>query len=172
MARSCCVASKAIISSPAVFDTTFPCAMMTTPDGVRVIAIAACHCGSIEDGERALAPLKAFGPPVLDQIGVVPYAAFQQALDAPFPDGRRYYWKSAIVPTIPDIRANLESTYADFRGYVASLSDTDLDTRFTGRDGKDRSIGEAVTLLAWHEAHHQGQIHLTWNIYKAANGVK
>jgi FAD/FMN-containing dehydrogenase len=78
------------------------CAMLTTPDGVRVIAVAACHCGSVEDGERALAPLKAFGPPVLDQIGVMPYVAFQGALDAAFPSGRRYYWKSAIVPALPD----------------------------------------------------------------------
>ena len=78
----------------------------------------------------------------------------------------------AIVPTISDIRAKLESTYADFRGYIGSLSDADLNTKFTGRDGKERSIGEATTLLAWHEGHHQGQIHLTWNIYKAANGIK
>jgi FAD/FMN-containing dehydrogenase len=83
------------------------CAMLTTPEGARVVAIAACHCGRVEDGEQALAPLKAFGPPVLDQIGVVPYVAFQQAFDAAFPTGRRYYWKSAIVPAFPDELASL-----------------------------------------------------------------
>ena len=35
-----------------------------------------------------------------------------------------------------------------------------------------RPLAEALILMAWHEAHHQGQIHLTWNIYKAANGIK
>jgi hypothetical protein len=27
-------------------------------------------------------------------------------------------------------------------------------------------------VLAWHEGHHQGQAHLTLNLYKAANGIK
>jgi FAD/FMN-containing dehydrogenase len=78
------------------------CAFLTTPDGAKVIAIVACHCGSLEDGERALQPLKTFGPPVLDQIGPVLYSHFQAALDAAFPRGRRYYWKSATVSEIPD----------------------------------------------------------------------
>jgi FAD/FMN-containing dehydrogenase len=75
---------------------------LTTPEGVKVVAIAACHCGSIEDGERALRPLKEFGPPVLDQIGPMPYIAFQQALDPVFPRGRRYYWKSTLIRQLSD----------------------------------------------------------------------
>ena len=82
-------------------------AFLTAPDGVKVVAIAACHCGDVEAGERVLEPLKAFGPPVLDQIGRVPYVQFQAALDGAFPRGRRYYWKSALVPAIPDPLANL-----------------------------------------------------------------
>jgi FAD/FMN-containing dehydrogenase len=89
------------------------CAFLTTPDGTKVVAIAACHCGSLEDGERALRPLKAFGPPVLDQIGPVPYAQFQTALDGAFPRGRRYYWKSSMVPDIPDaLAARVVEQYA------------------------------------------------------------
>ena len=75
---------------------------LTTPDGIKVVAVAACHCGDIEEGERALRPLREFGPPVLDQIGPVPYTAFQQALDANFPRGRRYYWKSTLVRDLSD----------------------------------------------------------------------
>jgi len=78
------------------------CAMMTTPDGLKVIAIAACHCGSLEEGERALAPLKQFGPPVLDQMDAIPYLALQTALDDAFPRGRRYYWKSALLGRLRD----------------------------------------------------------------------
>ena len=75
---------------------------LTTPDGVKVVAIAACHCGSVEDGERALRPLQEFGPPVLDQIGPVPYAEFQASLDPVFPRGRRYYWKSTVMRELSD----------------------------------------------------------------------
>ena len=76
------------------------------------------------------------------------------------------------VPTFSEIREKLAATFTPFRDYIAALSAKDLDTKFVGRDGKERSIGEAIVLMAWHEAHHQGQIHLTWNIYKAANGMK
>ncbi len=78
------------------------CAMMTTPEGAKIIAMAACHCGSLEEGEEALRPLKEFGPPLLDKLGPVPYLALQTALDGAFPRGRRYYWKSALVREIRD----------------------------------------------------------------------
>lgn len=78
------------------------CAMMTTPDGAKVIAIAGCHCGSLEDAEEAMRPLKEFGPPMLDQMGPMPYLALQTALDEGFPRGRRYYWKSALVTRLRD----------------------------------------------------------------------
>jgi len=75
---------------------------LTTPDGVKVVVVAACHCGGIDEGEQALRPLREFGPPVLDEIGPVPYTAFQQGLDASFPRGRRYYWKSTMVRELSD----------------------------------------------------------------------
>lgn len=78
------------------------CAMMTTPDGSKIVAIAACHCGSLEAGEKALRPLKEFGTPVLDQVGPMPYLALQTALDDGFPRGRRYYAKSAFIREIHD----------------------------------------------------------------------
>lgn len=76
--------------------------LMTTPEGLKVVAIAACHCGNVEDGERVLRPLQEFGPPVLDQIGPVPYADFQAGLDPLFPRGRRYYWKSTTMRDLSD----------------------------------------------------------------------
>jgi hypothetical protein len=75
------------------------------------------------------------------------------------------------VPTMDGIKSHLESTYADFRAYVGGLSSSDLLNRKVGQPGKERVLGEAITLLAWHEAHHQGQVHLTWNLYKAAHGI-
>ena len=29
------------------------------------------------------------------------------------------------------------------------------------------AVRDVFSLLAWHEAHHHGQAHLTWNLYKA-----
>ena len=38
-------------------------AIVTSPDGHPVIALAACYAGDLAEGERSLAPLRAFGPP-------------------------------------------------------------------------------------------------------------
>lgn len=76
------------------------------------------------------------------------------------------------VPTLPDIRAALRSTYDAATAYLRSLSDEDLARIVTLPNGRQQGVGDALLLLAWHEAHHQGQIHLTWNLYKVAHGLK
>jgi hypothetical protein len=75
------------------------------------------------------------------------------------------------VPTLADIQQNLAKHYDAFKGYIAKLSPADLD-RVVGPPDRRRSIGDSIVLMTWHEAHHQGQIHLTWNLYKQAHGIK
>ena len=70
------------------------------------------------------------------------------------------------IPTFADIRATLEKHYTPFRDYVASASPDELARKIP--NGK--TVAEAILLLTWHEAHHQGQIHLTWNMYRAVGG--
>jgi FAD/FMN-containing dehydrogenase len=65
--------------------------------GRPVVTIVACWCGTPEEGERALAPLRAAGPPQADTVDVVPYVALQSAPDVGFPRGRQHYWKSAFL---------------------------------------------------------------------------
>lgn len=74
------------------------------------------------------------------------------------------------VPTLPTIRDTLQRHYTQLRDYVAGSTPADLQ-RLVGSPGQQRTIAESLLLLTWHEAHHQGQIHLTWNLYKAAHGV-
>jgi hypothetical protein len=75
------------------------------------------------------------------------------------------------VPSFAEIRSKLEATYTPVRDYLASLSPADFSRQIAFPNNVNRSLGEAMLLLAWHEAHHQGQIHITWNMYKAANGI-
>ncbi len=76
------------------------------------------------------------------------------------------------VPTLTDIRQKLEISFSDALATVRGLSQADLATVQDLPNNTKRSIGESVTLLIWHEAHHQGQMHLTWNLYKQAHGLK
>jgi FAD/FMN-containing dehydrogenase len=65
------------------------------PDsGEPLVTVAVCYCGSLEEGQRILRPLRAFGPPVADTIAVMPYVTWQSAPDAGFPSGRLHYWKA------------------------------------------------------------------------------
>ena len=75
------------------------------------------------------------------------------------------------VPSLSLIRQKLAATYEPLKKYAAEQTPESLKRQFPAPGGKTRSVGEAITLLAWHEAHHQGQIHLTWNLYKAAHGM-
>jgi FAD/FMN-containing dehydrogenase len=68
--------------------------------GQPIVALLACYSGSPEEGERVVAPIKAFGRPVGDVLVRRPYVQLQSLLDATQPKGRRYYWKSEYLPRI------------------------------------------------------------------------
>jgi FAD/FMN-containing dehydrogenase len=67
-----------------------------------VVIAAAMYAGPVEEGERALRPLRAFGAPVADLSGPMPYVAMQSSLDALFPSGQLYYWKSLFGNRLTD----------------------------------------------------------------------
>jgi len=76
--------------------------LITLPDGTAVAGIVACYSGPLAEGERLLKPLRVFGPPLLDQIGPIPYTAAQQLIDAFYPSGLQSYWKSSFLKEISD----------------------------------------------------------------------
>jgi FAD/FMN-containing dehydrogenase len=68
--------------------------------GKPIVAMLACHSGKPADGEKAVAPIKAFGSPIGDVMVRRPYQQLQSLLDGTQPKGRRYYWKSEYLPRI------------------------------------------------------------------------
>ena len=68
--------------------------------GRPAVAIAGMHAGPIEDAERALAPIRAFGPPALDAFGPVGYADFQRSIDDP--PGYRNWWTAEYLDDLTD----------------------------------------------------------------------
>jgi FAD/FMN-containing dehydrogenase len=74
--------------------------------GKPIVALFVCHSGNISEGEKLVAPIKAFGSPVGDIVQRRPYISQQSLLDATQPKGRRYYWKSEYLPKLePDLLA-------------------------------------------------------------------
>jgi FAD/FMN-containing dehydrogenase len=68
--------------------------------GEPIVALFICHTGAVEEGEKLVAPIKAFGSPVGDIIQQRSYLSQQSLLDATQPKGRRYYWKSEYLPKL------------------------------------------------------------------------
>jgi FAD/FMN-containing dehydrogenase len=79
-------------------------ALQTAPDDskARLVAVAGGHCGPLSEGEAAFRPLKAYGPPMLDMIGPMPYTALNGMLDPAFPKGALSYWKAQFVTDLSD----------------------------------------------------------------------
>ena len=47
-------------------------------------------------------PVKAFGSPVMDAVGPMPYSQLNAMLDAAYPRGALNYWKSNFLPQLSD----------------------------------------------------------------------
>ena len=74
----------------------------TPLEGQQTGFISVCHSGAASDGERLVRPIKEFGPPTIDLIGVMPYTALQTMSDAGFPPGNRNYWRSNFLMELGD----------------------------------------------------------------------
>jgi FAD/FMN-containing dehydrogenase len=78
--------------------------LLTAPDGSghKLVGLLATHCGSLADGEAALKPIKAFGPPVMDAMGPITYCQQNGLLDPSLPKGALNYWKSHFLVDLTD----------------------------------------------------------------------
>lgn len=69
----------------------------TMPDGLAAVIIALCYCGPLDEGERVIAPVRKFGPPVVDLIQPMSYLDLTTMIDMTLPSGRSYYDKSSTL---------------------------------------------------------------------------
>jgi FAD/FMN-containing dehydrogenase len=96
-------------------------ALLTTPDGMPVAALLLGYNGSIEDGEKVLAPARQFGKPLADMVAAMPYSARQTMLDAPNAEhGLHRYWRSAFTDRISD--GLIDELVAGARKFSSPLS--------------------------------------------------
>jgi FAD/FMN-containing dehydrogenase len=70
--------------------------------GRPVLMFAVCWSGDLAAGETALAALRGHGQPLVEHIGRMPYAQWQQMQDPTAVRGHYYYWKTANYATLSD----------------------------------------------------------------------
>jgi FAD/FMN-containing dehydrogenase len=71
--------------------------------GRQILALPVLYVGPIDDGERAVAPLRTFREPAADLIDPMPYTTLQQLVDPSVPHGLRYYNKFQYLAGLPDM---------------------------------------------------------------------
>lgn len=62
--------------------------------GKEIVVLALFYAGKIEEGKRAIEPLRSFGQMHGEHIGAQPFATWQKAFDPLLTPGARNYWKS------------------------------------------------------------------------------
>jgi FAD/FMN-containing dehydrogenase len=70
--------------------------------GKPLVALIGMHSGSVEDGERAMRPLRELGEPVADLIGPMPYVAMQSLIDPLWGPGAHNYFKAGWLRGLDD----------------------------------------------------------------------
>ncbi len=70
--------------------------------GSPVVILLSCYTGPFEKGEKILAPLRRIGTPIADLGGPMRFVDVQTFLDADYPDGKFYYWKSIYLDRLDE----------------------------------------------------------------------
>ncbi|QDU45422.1 DinB superfamily protein [Symmachiella dynata] len=72
-----------------------------------------------------------------------------------------------IIPTLDSIREVLSTSREQLLETVSEISEDDLETIPEAFQDRGWTLGTILQIVSWHECHHQGQAHLTLNLYKA-----
>jgi FAD/FMN-containing dehydrogenase len=85
-------------------DLTVFAGLVHAPDGsgVKLSALVVFHIGDPGEAERDLEPFKAWGSPLMVEVGPMPYPVMNTLLDAAYPAGSLNYWLSSFTRGLPD----------------------------------------------------------------------
>ena len=85
-------------------DLTVFAGLVHAPDGsgLKLAAMVVFHTGDPADAERDLAPFKAWGSPLVTDVGPMPYPVMNTLLDAAYPKGALNYWLSSFTTGLDD----------------------------------------------------------------------
>src|SRR5258708_37586520 len=130
--------------------------LISTPEGMPAVAVMACYCGDLAEGERVLKPLRAFGSPLLDAIQPMPFPIMQTLADEANPDNIHNYWKSTLLNELSDEAIDLIFEHGNLAGYPLTHVLIQL---FNGQVSR---VGNADTAFAQRQAGYNVGIEAKW----------
>lgn len=114
--------------------------------GRPVSAVIACWSGALEEGEKAVAPIKKWGKVVGAYVGRMPHPVINMLFDPLLPPGLQHYWKGSFARQLPDeaIRAHLE--------HAEKVPCIESSTLIYPMDGECHRVPRDGTAYAYREA--------------------
>ena len=125
--------------------------------GREVVVLVAFHAGNMHEGERILAPLRAYGRPIADVIGPQPYSGWQQAFDPLLTPGARNYWKSHSFVRLSDDLLDI------LRDYAGRLPTPHCEVFLGQVGGAMNRIAKEATAYPHREAEFIVNVHARWD---------
>ena len=124
--------------------------------GREVLVFAACYAGSIADGEKAAAPLRALGKPIADVLGPHPFTGWQAAFDPLLTPGARNYWKSHDFTELSDDAIDV------IAGAVGGLPGPECEIFIAHVGGAMARVAPDATAYPYRNAHFIMNVHTRW----------
>jgi FAD/FMN-containing dehydrogenase len=124
--------------------------------GKEVVVLPVCYFGDPGEGEKLIAPLRQFGTPHGEHIGVQPYTAWQQAFDPLLERGARNYWKSHNFSKLTEgaIDAIIE--------YAARLPSPQCEIFIGTIGGQTGRVAPDATAYSCRDANYVMNVHGRW----------
>ena len=124
--------------------------------GNKIIALALIYAGDPKQGEPLIQPLRRFGTPLGEHVGVQPYVAWQQAFDPLLSAGARNYWKSHNFSTLKD------GLFDAVIAYIGTLPSPQCEIFFGAIGGATTRPAPGSTAYAHREAQFVMNVHGRW----------
>jgi FAD/FMN-containing dehydrogenase len=127
---------------------------IVSEDGKPVVGIEICYAGDSGAGEKALAPLLAFGKRLNGEYGPVSYAALQTQYDGAMAHGTLNYLKSGFLGELSE--ASIDAMIGNYEG------DDLPDVWFQHLGGATSRISPTATAYSHRAAHYNLGMNALW----------
>ncbi len=124
--------------------------------GQDVVVLALFYAGDVQQGQKLIEPLRGFGQPHGEHVGVMPYTAWEKAFDPLLTPGARNYWKSHNLSEICD---EARDTLIDFAARLPS-NQSEIFIGLLG--GQISRTAADATAYAQREAQFVLNVHARW----------
>lgn len=125
--------------------------------GTDILALAILYAGDPAKGEELIAPLREFGTPIGEHVGVQPYVDWQKAFDPLLAPGARNYWKSHNFSTLSD------GLFDEVIRFIGTLPSNQCEIFFGAIGGATTRPASDATAWAFRDAKFVMNVHGRWD---------